>query len=63
MTEGTLAEWLVKAGASVEAGTPLFATESDKSTNEIESPARGTLGILVEAGETYPVGTLLGMMD
>lgn len=60
MNEGTLSEWLVADGARVEEGQPLFALESDKSTQEVESPATGTLKILKETGETYEVGTVLG---
>lgn len=60
MTEGVLAEWLVADGAAVKEGDPLFSIESDKSTNEVESPASGTLTIIGAAGETYEVGTVIG---
>lgn len=63
MNEGTLAEWLVANGGQAIEGQPLFAVESDKSTNEVDSPATGTLRILKDAGETYEVGTLLGMIE
>lgn len=63
MSEGVLAEWLVKDGAQVTAGAPLFTLESDKSTNEVEAPASGTLRILKQTGETYPVGTVLGTIE
>jgi pyruvate/2-oxoglutarate dehydrogenase complex dihydrolipoamide acyltransferase (E2) component len=63
MNEGILSEWLVADGASVKEGEPLFALESDKSTNEVESPATGTLKILKETGETYEVGTVLGVIE
>ena len=33
--------------------------ESDKSAEEIESPASGILKILVQTGETYQVGTVI----
>ncbi|UXJ50196.1 lipoyl domain-containing protein [Pseudomonas citronellolis] len=59
MNEGTLAEWLVADGERVEEGQVLYALESDKSTQEIESPASGTLKIVAQAGEVYEVGTLL----
>jgi pyruvate/2-oxoglutarate dehydrogenase complex dihydrolipoamide acyltransferase (E2) component len=59
MNEGTLAEWLVPDGAEVVEGQPLFSLESDKSTNEVDSPASGTLTILKQPGEVYEVGTLL----
>ncbi|HUD94497.1 lipoyl domain-containing protein [Sphingobium sp.] len=60
MNEGMLAEWLVADGGAVTAGAPLFALESDKSTQEVEAPASGTLKILKQPGETYDVGTILG---
>lgn len=60
MTEATLAEWLVADGDTVEAGQPIYAIESDKSTQEIEAPASGRLVQTGQAGETYPVGTEIG---
>ncbi|WP_294213347.1 lipoyl domain-containing protein [uncultured Sphingomonas sp.] len=63
MNEGMLAEWLVADGGQAVEGEPLFALESDKSTNEVESPASGTLKILKEPGETYEVGTVLGIIE
>ena len=60
MEEGNLAEWLVADGASVTEGQPLYVLESDKSAQEIESPATGTLKITAAVGETYKVGDVLG---
>lgn len=60
MNEGLLSEWLVADGGQVTAGEPLFALESDKSTQEVEAPVSGTLKILKQTGETYEVGTILG---
>lgn len=60
MNEGTLTEWLVADGATIGQGDPLYSLESEKSVQEIESPASGTLKILKTAGEVYEVGTLLG---
>jgi len=59
-TEGTLAEWLVDDGTAVEEGQPIYTLETDKSVQEIEAPASGTLTQKVAAGETYPVGTEIG---
>lgn len=59
-TEGTLAEWLVEDGATVEAGQPIYSLETDKSVQEIEAPESGKLTQKVAAGETYPVGTEVG---
>jgi pyruvate/2-oxoglutarate dehydrogenase complex dihydrolipoamide acyltransferase (E2) component len=63
MSEGVLAEWLVEDGASVNEGDPLFAIESDKSTNEVEAPASGIVRIIGQAGETYEVGAIIGTID
>lgn len=59
MNEGILSEWLVEDGAQVTEGKPLYALESEKSTNEVESPATGTLKIIGELGETYEVGMVI----
>lgn len=63
MNEGELTEWLVADGERVEEGEPLFSLESEKSVNEIEAPASGTLRILKPAGETYEVGTVIGEIE
>ena len=63
MTEGEIAEWLAADGQQVSAGDPLFVLEADKSATEVESPASGTLRIVREAGETCPVGTVLGRIE
>jgi len=63
MNEGVLAEWLVADGDSVTEGQPIYALESDKSTNEVESPASGTIRIQAVIGETYEVGAVLGTIE
>jgi pyruvate/2-oxoglutarate dehydrogenase complex dihydrolipoamide acyltransferase (E2) component len=63
MNEGVLAEWLVADGGQAVEGQPLYALESEKSTQEVESPASGTLRIVAQAGETYEVGTVLGVIE
>ncbi|WP_150302633.1 biotin/lipoyl-containing protein [Pseudomonas saliphila] len=60
VNEALLAEWMVADGAEVSKGDPLYAIESEKSMQEIEAPADGTLRILQQAGETYEVGTVIG---
>ena len=59
MNEATLAEWMASDGATVCAGQPLYAIESDKSVQEIEAPASGTLRIIAATGEVYAVGAVL----
>lgn len=63
MTEGTIAEWLFKNGATVAEGQPLYTLEAEKATQEIESPASGTLEILVPEGEDIPAGTIIGTIS
>lgn len=63
MNEGMLAEWLVADGGQAVEGEPLYALESDKSTQEVESPATGTLKIIAQIGETYEVGTILATIE
>jgi len=63
MNEGVLSEWLVEDGAQVTEGQPLYSLEADKSTNEVDSPASGTLRIVGQVGETYEVGTVLATIE
>ena len=63
MNEGTLAEWLVADGGQAVEGEPLYSLESEKSTQEVESPASGTLKIRCQTGETYEVGTVLAIIE
>lgn len=59
MVEGVLVEWLAVDGTTIVQGRPLYSLESEKSVQEIEAPASGTLRIKAEAGGTYRVGHLL----
>ncbi len=64
MEEGTILNWLKTAGAMVKRGDPLFEIESDKATVEIEALATGQLAeIVVLAGATVPVGTVLAVIE
>jgi len=63
MNEGLLAQWLIEDGGQVTEGQPLFNLESDKSLEEINAPASGTLRIVAKPGETYEVGAILGHID
>jgi pyruvate/2-oxoglutarate dehydrogenase complex dihydrolipoamide acyltransferase (E2) component len=63
MNEATLSEWMAQDGTSVSEGQPLYAIESDKSTQEVESPASGRLKIIGKIGEVYEVGALLAEIE
>lgn len=61
MTEGVIAEWSVKPGASFKAGDTLFVVETDKVANEIPAEADGVLTEAVaEVGQTLAVGEIIG---
>jgi pyruvate dehydrogenase E2 component (dihydrolipoamide acetyltransferase) len=58
VTEGTVGSWLKQVGETVAFDDPLFEVSTDKVDSEIPSPHDGVLlEILVQAGETVPVGT------
>jgi pyruvate/2-oxoglutarate dehydrogenase complex dihydrolipoamide acyltransferase (E2) component len=61
VVEGTVVEWNVAAGDAVAADEALCVISTDKVDSECPSPASGVLAeILVEAGETVDVGTVIG---
>ena len=63
MTEGTLVEWLVDDGAHVQPGDVLYRLETDKVENDVESPVAGTVRRTGVEGETYEVGTQVGVIE
>lgn len=63
MTEGLLAEWKVAPGDAVSAGDVIFVVETDKISNDVEASEAGTIGaLLVQPGETAPVGAAVAMI-
>ncbi len=64
VADGTVAAWLKKVGDPVTRGEALFEVSTDKVDTEIPAPADGTLtAILVAAGQTVDVGTVLALID
>ncbi|MBI3523914.1 MAG: 2-oxo acid dehydrogenase subunit E2 [Betaproteobacteria bacterium] len=60
MTEGTVIEWPVAIGGAFARGAVCVVVETDKVANDIEAPEAGRLlKILVQEGETVPVGSVL----
>ncbi|WP_412520776.1 dihydrolipoamide acetyltransferase family protein [Staphylococcus simulans] len=56
--EGTIEQWLVAVGDTIEEYEPICEVITDKVTAEVPSTEAGTITkILVEAGETISVGT------
>ncbi|MEA4854503.1 MAG: dihydrolipoamide acetyltransferase family protein [Christensenella sp.] len=62
MKEGTVIRWLKNNGDAVKAGDSLYEMEYDKASTDITAPIDGTLQIIEEAGGTFPVGTVVGMI-
>ncbi|MFC7062729.1 2-oxoglutarate dehydrogenase complex dihydrolipoyllysine-residue succinyltransferase [Halobacillus seohaensis] len=64
ITEGTIAEWLVKKGDQVEKGDAILELETDKVNVEVNADASGILAELVrEAGEDVEVGDVIAKVD
>jgi len=60
MEEGTVSEWLVSVGETVEAGQVLANVETEKVTTALESPVVGVVQrIEVPQGEDVAVGKVL----
>ena len=64
IAEGTIITWLIPPGGRVEKDQSLLEVETDKVALEIPSPSSGFLtDVLVPAGQTVPVGTLLARLN
>src|SRR4051812_35047615 len=63
VTEGTILEWAVKVGDSVEDGQTVVEISTDKVDMELPAPAAGTITeILVDEGDTVTVGQVIARM-
>ncbi|MCW2983912.1 MAG: 2-oxoglutarate dehydrogenase, subunit, partial [Conexibacter sp.] len=64
VTEGTILEWSVKVGDSVEDGDTVVEISTDKVDMELPAPAAGTITeILAEEGATVTVGQVIARMQ
>ncbi|MCG5102050.1 2-oxoglutarate dehydrogenase complex dihydrolipoyllysine-residue succinyltransferase [Oceanobacillus alkalisoli] len=64
ITDGTIAEWLVKEGDKVEKGDPLIELETDKVNVEVNSEFAGVITeILTPEGEDVTVGDIVAKLD
>ena len=63
VTEGTLANWLVKPGQVVKQDDPIAEIETDKVAVEVPAPAAGVISEqLVKEGETVQIGKIIARM-
>ncbi|PPE04122.1 dihydrolipoamide acetyltransferase family protein [Williamsoniiplasma lucivorax] len=64
LTEGKVAEVLVKLGQTVKAGDPLFFVETDKVNSEIPAPVDGKIAnILIKPDQEIVVGEVVMEID
>ncbi len=64
ITEGTIAEWLVKKGDKVEKGDPVLELETDKVNVEVNADYAGVVvEITKEEGEDVEVGDVIAKVD
>ena len=64
VAEGTVANWHKKVGDTVVVDEILFDVETDKVSMEVPSLAAGVIAkILVPAGATVEVGTVLAVIE
>jgi 2-oxoisovalerate dehydrogenase E2 component (dihydrolipoyl transacylase) len=64
VTEGTVAQWLKKAGDSVEKYEAFVEVSTDKVNAEVPSPVTGTIReVLIAEGETVATGTPIAIID
>ena len=64
IAEGTVVDWKKEPGDTVEADEALLEISTDKAESELPAPASGRLAeVLVEAGETVDVGTVLARIE
>src|SRR5215208_4535576 len=64
IAEGTLSRWIKKVGDAVQRDEPIFEISTDKVDAEIPAPNAGVLAeILVQEGQTVPVGTVVARLE
>ncbi len=63
IAEVQLANWLVENGEFVEKDQEIAEIDSDKATLSIAAENAGTIKIMVEAGETIDVGSVIATID
>ena len=63
ITEVQIANWLVQNGDYVAKDAEIAEIDSDKATLTVNAEVAGTVKILVEAGETVSIGTVIAQID
>jgi 2-oxoglutarate dehydrogenase E2 component (dihydrolipoamide succinyltransferase) len=63
ITSANVAKWHKGEGALVTQGEILVTLETDKVSNELESPASGRLKIIIPEGEEVSIGSVIASID
>ena len=64
MKKGTIGNWLVNVGETINNGDEIVEIETDKITNCFEATSDGKLiRVIANEGEELPVGHLIGLMS
>lgn len=63
ITEVQIANWLVKNGDYVAKDTEIAEIDSDKATLTVNAEVAGVVTILIEAGETVSIGTVIATIN
>lgn len=63
ITSANVSNWKVKDGDTVSKGEILVILETDKVSNEIESPISGTIKIIVPEGEEVAIGAVIAKIQ
>ncbi|MFK7849911.1 MAG: dihydrolipoyllysine-residue succinyltransferase [Akkermansiaceae bacterium] len=63
ITSANVSEWRIKNGDQVAKGDTLVTLETDKVSNELESPVAGRIEILVPEGEEVEIGTVIARVN
>lgn len=62
ISEAELTELLISEGTQVEEGEPLFVIATDKTENEVEAGASGTVHWSGTIGTVYEIGAEIGVI-
>lgn len=63
ITEATIGSWMKQNGEAVKRNDVLMSLETDKASVEVVAEQDGVLQIKTEAGQTVPIGTVVGVID
>ena len=62
MEQGTIVEWLVADGDTVEVGVAILRIETDKTETDVEAVESGRLHVVGQAGDTFACGERIGWL-